>query len=193
MPDASTDQSAAPRDILRRAVRQAALLRAESAAIAHAPTLDDRIGALERVREELLQFERAALIYTERTGADLLADAEQQLADLKLPSSWLEATVAQLLLCLATRVELEATLSRLASLDPTTWRALALENEHLHAARAALSESGLDAGEICELMPALLERWKSVALATFDSDELSARFLQLLDRELGRTGLRIRH
>ena len=155
-------------NLLRRAVRQLALLRVSAAGIAHAPTLDDRLSAIERARERLLQLERAADRYATLTGADLVCDAEQLLGALEAPSSWLEASLAQLLLCLAACIELES--PQLAEHLPD---ALAYETEHMHAARAALHELGALDAALRVRLDDVIPRWLSIAYRSLDPERNS--------------------
>jgi hypothetical protein len=152
-------------------------LRATSAAIAQAPTIDERAGSLERAREKLLQLERAAELYAQTTGADLLADAEKLIGELPSPSTWLESAVAQLLLCLAAQVELET--ARECSFEHTA-DVLAREAEHVNAARAALQEAQGCSEELREAVHACTTRWLSMALGTLADDATRQHYTRAL-------------
>ena len=175
LPCASRDDRSAnhahelAQNLLRRAVRQTALLRVSAAGLAHAPTLDDRLSAAERARERLLQLERAADCYAEWTGADLMRDAEQLVGTLETPSSWLEASLAQLLLCVAACVELES--PQLAEQLPD---ALACETEHLNAARAALHELGALSLSLRGQLQDVIPRWFTIAYGSLDPERSGA-------------------
>jgi 1,2-phenylacetyl-CoA epoxidase catalytic subunit len=178
------------RALRRHAVRQVATLKASGAALAHAPTLDERASAVERAREELLHLEQASEVYRElSSGADLLQDAEQVAAQLPVPSSWAEASVAQLVLCLAARVDLDQHRHLAEPFKKLTERALAEETEHVHAARAALIElrasAGLGKGEL----DALLARWLPVALDSLDEAPTRELYLGALSREKQALGI----
>ena len=187
----SADRLTLARSLLRRAVRHVVLLRAASVSLAHAPTLDDRIGVVERVRENLLQFEQAAFVYSDLIDSDLLTDAERLVAQLTFPSTWLEATIAQLLLCLATRVEVDAQPQLLAPLGASARNALACETEHLHAARAALRELDGTTGAVRDLANRLIMRWQRVALGTLEEETVRARYLHMLAQELAPIGMEV--
>jgi hypothetical protein len=187
----SGDRLTLARSLLRRAVRQVAQLRVASASLAHAPTLDDRLGVAERVREDLLQLERAAHVYLDLTDSNLLTEAEQLVTELSFPDNWLEASIAQLLLCLATRVEVEELPQLLATLAPSMRLALACETEHLHAARAALSELDGMTDEVRELANQLAMRWLRIAVDTLDDESVRRRYLRVVAQELAPIGLRI--
>lgn len=174
-------------NLLRRAVRQAALLRVSAAGLTHAPTLDDRLSAIERGRERLLQLERAADCYEQLTGADLIRDAEQLLGTLDAPSSWLEASLAQLLLCLAARVELET--PQFAEHLPET---LACETEHLNAARAALHELGALNLALRSRLQEVIPRWFTIAYGSLDPEHGLA-FTSALDAVFEPMGLHVSH
>jgi 1,2-phenylacetyl-CoA epoxidase catalytic subunit len=152
-------------NLLRRAVRQLALLRVSAAGLAYAPTLDDRLSAAERARERLLQLERAADCYAELTAADLMRDAEQLLGTLEPPSSWLEASLAQLLLCVAACVELES--PQVAEQLPD---ALACETEHLNAARAALHDLGALSSALRGRLQEVIPRWFTIAYGSLEPE-----------------------
>jgi hypothetical protein len=166
--------------VLRSAVRQVASLRAAGAGLAHAPTLDDRVATLERAREELVLLEQSSEIYAELTGADLLTDVEPRLARLDVPGSWLEASIAQFLLCAATLIELEAQPQLPSLLDSSRLRALAWETEHVNAARAALLELDALAAAALEPARALFIRWFTIALDTLETESLRKRYVQAL-------------
>lgn len=185
--DSGQDQVALARALLRRAARSAALLRATSAGLAYAPTLDERLCSIERARERLLQFERAAAQYAELTGADLLSDAEPLLGGLPLPSSWPEAALAQLLLALAGRVELESHPGAAGSRV-----ALACETEHANAARAALDELSPSDLPPRELSQAFVRRWIRVAYASLES-ERREQYAQALASVIEPMGIQLAH
>jgi hypothetical protein len=187
----SGDRLTLARCLLRRAARQVALLRAASASLALAPTLDDRIGAVERAREDLLQLERAAQIYLDLTDSNLLTEAEQWVAGLSVPTTWFEASIAQLLLCLAARIELEEPQPHWEPLAPSLSCALACETEHLHAARAALAELNNKNEQGREFANQLTMRWLRVALGTLDQDAVRKRYLHAVAQELAPIGMRI--
>jgi hypothetical protein len=174
----SDGQGRLAQTLLRRGVRQIGVLRATSAAIAQAPTIDERAGSLERAREKLLQLERAAELYAQTTGADLLADAEKLIGELPSPTSWLEAAVAQLLLCLAAQVELETARER--SQETHAPEALARETEHVNAARAALQEAHAYSDELREAVHACTTRWLAMALGTLEDDATRQQYTQAL-------------
>lgn len=166
--------------LLRHGVRQLAVLRATSAGIACAPTLDDSAGSIERTREVLLALERCAERYASCTGASLLAEADRLLGELLTPSSWVDATRAQLLLCLATQVELTQARAQ-GDTDPHALAALASATEHVHAARAALQESG--AFQPLHTDPtASSARWLSLALGTLPDEHTRAAYMQALEQ-----------
>jgi 1,2-phenylacetyl-CoA epoxidase catalytic subunit len=175
--------------IRRHAMRQVATLKASGAALAHAPTLDDRASAVERAREELAHLEEASELYRELSGKDLLKDAEGAAATLPIPSSWMEASVAQLVLCLAARVDLERQTQVEPALQKLTDRSRAHETEHVAAARSALSElcsaSAAQAREATEY----IERWLPVALDSLDAHETKQAYLAELERESRAIGL----
>lgn len=175
--------------IRRHAMRQVATLKASGAALAHAPTLDDRASAVERAREELAHLEEASELYRELSGKDLLKDAEDAAATLPIPSSWVEASVAQLVLCLAARVDLERQNEVEPALQRLTERSRASETEHVAAARAALSElcaaSEAQAREAAEY----IERWLPVALDSLEAQETKQAYLDELALESRVIGL----
>ncbi len=174
-------------DLLRRGVRQAASLRAASAAIAHAPTVDDCAAAIERAREELAHLERTADLYTEFAGRDLTREIEPQIRELPVPASWLEANIAQLVLCLASRIEgRKACATKEATVDSV--RRAAEESEHVDAARAALRECcGSACGER-RPVPACVAAWLRLALEGLGEDEQAA-YLDALRRDVFSLGL----
>jgi hypothetical protein len=175
------------RTLLRRGARQLGVLRATGAAIASAPSMDDCAGSIERAREELLHLEHAAELYAEATGADLLLDAECLIGELPSPSGWLEAVLAQLMLCLAAQVELETASDVHLDLEPSARKALARETEHVNAARAALHEARAFSSEMREHLRESTARWLPVALGTLEDDLTRERYT----RELERTALPI--
>lgn len=186
---ASSDRTTLAPRLLRRAVRQVALLRAASAGLAHAPTLDDRIGIAERVREDLMQLERTAHAYADLTNANLLTDAERCVADLSFPASWFEASIAQLLLCLAAQLELREQPRLAEPLEASERYALAGATEHLHAARAALYELDGTSPEARTLADQLIARWLRLALATLEDGGVRERYLRALAQELAPLGV----
>lgn len=173
----------------RHAVRQLATLKASGAALAHAPTLDDRIGAIERAKEEFQHLELATEIYRELSGTDLLLHAEPAAARLPVPASWVEASVAQLVLCLAARLDL----SRHRDVPPPfrapVQRALADETEHVAAACAALTELCAESPGTADDASAYVERWLPVALESLGEDGSRESYLAELEQEVGDIGL----
>jgi 1,2-phenylacetyl-CoA epoxidase catalytic subunit len=177
------------RALRRHAVRQVVTLKASGAALAHAPTLDERAGAIERAREELAHLEQASEVYRELAGADLLQAAEQEALRLPVPSSYAEASLAQLVLCLAARVDLDQHRQVAEPFRHITDRALAEETEHVHAARAALAELCGGPNLSREAASQLLERWLPVALDSLDEDRTRAVYLAELSRERRALGI----
>jgi len=173
----------------RHAVRQVATLKASGAALAHAPTLDDRVGAIERAKEELAHLEQASEVYRELSGADLLKDAEQVAAQLPVPSSWIEASVAQLVLCLAARVDLEQFSEAAKPLRGVTQRAIVEETEHVNAARAALLELCANSPNTAAAATGYMARWVPVALDSLEPNDSRSTYLKELEKEAGAIGV----
>lgn len=173
------------RTLQRRALRQSATLRAASAAIAHAPTLDDCAASIQRAREELEHLEHSVECYRDLTGLDLTRELERETSGLLVPTSWVEASVAQLVLCLAARIDASHQLSTRRP-KRRLIREIAEESEHVNAARAALFER--DEGQPGHLgaLLRLATCWAEVALATLQP-ELDHAFRDALAHEL--TGL----
>lgn len=172
----------------RRALRQHTTLKVVSAAIAHAPTLDECAASVERARQQLEHLECSVERFRELSGGDLMDELSTALVEQPRPESWLEATVAQLVLCVASWHESREPLARVARIDDALARELAEEAEYVDAARAALRE-------LCRATPTgrmvvskLVSRWLLVALETL---ERSARrdYLAALRREIERLGL----
>lgn len=163
------------RALLRRGVRQLAILRATSAAITHAPTIDDCACAIERARDALSQFEHTAERYRALTAADLLTDSQQLSGELPTPSNWQDAALAQLLLCAATRVELEADRAAVAQTAGAlaSHAELAATLEHMSAARAALIEAGAFTAAGSAMLYTGSTGWLRVALGTLGDDDAS--------------------
>jgi hypothetical protein len=157
------------------------VLRATSASIACAPTLDDSAGSIERTREALLALEHWAEPYQAHTGVSLLEDAERLLGELPTPSGWVDATRAQLLLCLATQVELSHAREQ-GDDDPHALAALARATEHVHAARAALQEAGACRQPLHTDLDASSARWLTVALGTLPDERARAAYAQALEQ-----------
>jgi hypothetical protein len=179
-----------PRTTLRRslecaALRQTATLRAASAAVAHAPTLDDCAAAVERMREELEYLEDSSDLYRELFDAELTEQVASATAKLPRLDSWLEACIAQLVLCLAS--QLEATQRLAEDGSDSVLRRLAQENEHVDAARAALRERCAQADD--GSAAAALERWLPVALETLDLS-MRLNYLDALRRDTVPLGIR---
>ncbi len=173
----------------RHAVRQVATLKASGAALAHAPTLDDRIGAIERAKEELQHLEQASEVYRELSGGDLLKDAESQAAKLPVPESWVEASVAQLVLCLAARVDLSRHAELPRPFRQTAARALAEETEHVSAACAALAELCAQSKATAQDASGFVQRWLPVALESLEEDGTREAYLSELAQEAEEIGL----
>lgn len=176
----------------RHAVRQVATLKASGAALAHAPTLDDRIGAIERAKEELQHLEQASEVYRELSGGDLLQDAESAAAKLPIPESWVEASVAQLVLCLAARVDLSRHREVPRPFRATAERALADETEHVSAACAALAELCAQSPAMAQNASGFVQRWLPVALESLDEDGAREAYLSELAHEAEEIGLPLR-
>jgi hypothetical protein len=173
------------RSLESAALRQTATLRAASAAVAHAPTLDDCAAAVERMREELEYLEDSSDLYRELFDAELTEQVASATAKLPRLDSWLEACIAQLVLCLAS--QLEATQRLAEDGSESLLRRLAQENEHVDAARAALREHCAQADD--GSASAALECWLPVA---FETLELSMRlnYLDALRRHTVPLGIR---
>jgi hypothetical protein len=183
-----TDELPAPLATLwRRALRQSATLKAVSAAMAHAPTLDDCAASIERAKQELEHLECSVELYRELCGGDLSDEIAGAAAALPAPESWLEAAVAQLVLCVASPLEAQAEVSA-AGTRRARVRQLAEETEHVDAARAALSEVCATAPASFAAISKLVSRWLNVALETLDSSARAA-YLEGLRREISRLGL----
>ncbi len=180
------------RALRRHAVRQVATLKASGAALAHAPTLDDRIGALERAKEELSHLEQASEVYREISGADLLKDAETTAAELPVPASWVEASVAQLVLCLAARVDLDQHREVTQPFRLLADKAMAEETEHVSAARAALAELCTHRAGTAEVAGDFVKRWMPVALDSLDEPETREAYLGALEREAEAIGIKLK-
>ena len=175
----------------RHAVRQVATLKASGAALAHAPSLDDRVGAIERAKEELAHLEQASEVYRELSGADLLGDAEQVAAKLPIPGSWLEASVAQLVLCLAARVDFARFVEVATPLRGVTELAMVEEAEHVSAARAALDELCAGSPQTAEVATEYMARWLPVALDSLETGAPRSAYLKELETEVRGLGLRL--
>lgn len=168
--------------IWRRGVCQLAALRAASAGLMFGPTLDDRIAMLDRAREELLQLERADMLYAELSdGRSLLASAERALSDLPPPTSWLEATLARLLVCLSARIELE--LDHQAGIMEAA--ALVHEVEHVNAAHAAMIDMGTALSKHSQLTSTFSAEWLVIALQALSGAAARAHYLLALEHEFG--------
>ncbi len=176
-------------NLRRHAMRQVATLKASGAALAHAPTFDDRASAVERAREELAHLEEASELYRELSGQDLLKDAEATVAALPIPSSWVEASVAQLVLCLAARVDLDRQNEVVPALQKLRDSSRAHEAEHVSAARAALSEACAGSVEHAREASEYIERWLPVALDSLEAQETKQAYLDELARESRAIGL----
>jgi hypothetical protein len=168
------------------AVRQLATVQAYAAAVVHAPSLDERLCAVERAREELERLEQLVELFRERFASELLTLVADEAAGLATPGSWLEACAAQLALSLAARIDLCAPE---APRSPLTRAALAEETEHLAAARAALEDIA-DMEQFCaEEALGCLQRWREVALATLPAEAARQTYLRELESELHSAGL----
>jgi|GEM_PF-3833405 len=178
---AASDTRLTAAQMLRRSACQLAALRAASAGMVFGPTLDDRAAMLDRAREELLQIERAEVLYTKLTGEPLLDAAERVIAELPAPQSWLEASLARLLVCLSARIELESPRPAAASDEA----ALACEVEHVNAAQAALRELREASGSAIELPSVFRDKWLAVALQALPSECARAHYLTTLERDFG--------
>lgn len=168
------------RALLQRGIRQVAIVRATSAAIAHAPSIDDCASVIERARDALSRFEHTAEHYRTLTGADLFEDALQLTGELPAPSNWQEAALAQLLLCAATRVDLERQREHPSQPagthgEPNLYAGAELAGtlEHMSAARAALLEAGALSAEGSRVQYAGSTGWLRVALGTLSDDEVT--------------------
>jgi hypothetical protein len=181
-------RTALARSLHHAALRQTATLRAASAAVTHAPTLDDCAAAVDRLREELAYLEDSANVYRELFDAELTERIAPAVAQLSLPVSWLDASIAQLVLCLASQVEVTHQLAGTAatgSID-TLLRRLGQEREHVDAARAALAELCAEAQD--GSARASLARWLPVALETLDVVVRPA-YLEALRRDTAGLGI----
>ncbi|HEY6877018.1 MAG TPA: hypothetical protein VI299_03325 [Polyangiales bacterium] len=158
----------------RSAIRQTATLRAACAAVSYAPTLDDCAAAIERARDELEHLERSAEEYRELHDAELTDAIADQVAQLPLPTSWFEAALAQLVLCLAARIEATSDMD-----GPVAASALRVvrECEHVDAARAAVRE--LRVSHPRQVPAERVDRWLQIALDSL-SDEHRATYLAAL-------------
>lgn len=182
---AGPDEASPATTLLHRGMRQLAILRVTSSAITHAPTLDDCAIAIERARELLSEFERAAESYHRLTAGDLLEDAAELCGELPTPQSWQESAIALLLLCLATQVELEIEREQRGQLAPCS--ALASTVDHLRAAHAALDESGaFPAGAAHSLMSGQVGHWLHVALGTLHGEATRKAYRGEVERTLAR-------
>ncbi|MGK3995728.1 hypothetical protein [Sorangium sp. So ce1024] len=175
----------------RHAVRQLAALHVCGAALAHAPSLDERASAIERAREELERLESGSELYRELLGRELLDEAAPEAAKVPIPSSWIDAAAAQLALSLAARIELGRDQTLAAPFAYLSLRALAEQTEHVNAARAALcdlcdtSQAAADSASQC------LGRWLLVALDLLDAGDTRRAYLAQIEREIRVIGLKV--
>ena len=157
--------------------------------MAHAPTLDERMCAVERAREELEHLEQASEVFRELFGQDLLEVVQHEMLSVSPPRSWLEASAAQLALSTASRIDLGRHLTLSGPFAQVTQKALAEETEHVAAARAAIC----DLCELAEDAPRqavhCLQRWREVGLGSLDAEDARAAYLALLDIEARSLGL----
>jgi len=159
-----------------RAIQCATLLRlarlgVDAEAMLLAPSLDERFSAGERSRDELMRLEEAAEAYLELTGRDLLDDTRAPAALLPRPTSWLEASGAELALSLAAKL--------LESRTPGhgTEVLIAEHNEHRAAAQSTLAALCRDAGSVAaDLARSALQHWAEVAESLLESEVLRAQF-----------------
>lgn len=171
------------------AVRQLATVQAYAAAVVHAPSLDERLCAVERAREELERLEQLVELFRERFESEVLALVADETARLATPGSWLEACSAQLALSLAARVDLCQPAGGDAALPLLTRDALAEETEHLAAARAALEDiADMEQFRADEAL-GCVQRWRDVALATLPTGAARQTYLSELESELKSAGL----
>jgi hypothetical protein len=180
-PSAASDTLLTATQVLRRGACQLASLRAASAGMVFGPTIDDRAAMLERAREELLQIEHAELIYAQLTGESLLSAAERILDKLPAPKCWLEASLARLLVCLSTRVELELACDS-AACDES---ALACEVEHVNAAHAALRDLRETSSREVDVPTAFADKWLDIALQALPNEPARTHYLTALQRDFG--------
>jgi hypothetical protein len=103
-----------------------------------------------------------------------------------LPQSWEEASVAQLVLCLASQLEVSHRSLEPSLLSAALLRQLAQENEHVDAARAALHE--LRVRSPSSLSGASFARWLRVARQSL-TDGIRESFLEALARDIAALGL----
>ena len=96
-----------------------------------------------------------------------------------------EVAVAQLVLCLASRLDAAFALRDPARRDPV--HQLALESEHVTAAHAALSELRFGSADE-HVLRRTLSLWLPIALATLD-DLLQSVYLDALRSELCKLGI----
>ena len=152
------------------------------AAVAFAPTLDDKILLADQTKEELGHLEAIALIYAELGAGDLLKVVQSPVADSPSPTSWLETAVVQCLFDRAAKfhiAELRASSFRPVA-DVAGW-ILSEEEAHEAAGEQILLE-------LCRANPrnvkagqAHLERWLPISLNALGkpSARRSARAVEL--------------
>jgi len=155
-----------------RGMLHTATLRVAGSAIVHAPTLDDCAAVLERAREDLEDLEDTVELFRELTGRDLAVELSGAGASMPSPESWLEVTVAQLVLCVAAQMEAHSSLGYLAR-----------KTEHVAAARSTLRDLWACSPGLLEPLPELLSRWVGVACSALD-DSSRLRYFDALRREL---------
>ncbi len=156
-------------DLRWRGWLQTASLRVESAAIAYAPTTDDSGAAIERTRQQLAHLEHSVELYRERCGGDLAKALTARVETLRIPASWLEANVAQLVLSLAAQTEARRWLDE-KSPSRTLLRQLAEKSEHIDAARAALRDLRAAEPDFSVEVPRLTSQWLDIALCALEAD-----------------------
>jgi 1,2-phenylacetyl-CoA epoxidase catalytic subunit len=169
------------------AVRQLAMVQTSGAGVVHAPTLDERMCAAERAREELEQLEQAAELFRELFGRDLLEAVHDEISRVTPPRSWLEASAAQLALSVASGIDLGLP----GPFAQVTRRALVAQAEHTAAARAAICDACERAHDAPEQAARDLQHWLQVGLESLDADELRAAYLTQLEREARSLGLAV--
>lgn len=149
--------------------RELAVANVFSAGIRFAPTLDDKHLLARHCAEELEHLERAASLYDELGGGDLVRDlARDQTA---VPSDWTETVVAGYLLDQANFAQLR---SYIASANPAlselARHLLGDEQKHVHANEATLHELLAHGATVPELQ-AHVDAWLPAAMALLDRSD----------------------
>jgi 1,2-phenylacetyl-CoA epoxidase catalytic subunit len=174
--------------------RELTAAHALGAGLGLAPTLDDKMLLLEEAAVELEHFEASAELYHEIGAGELFPVVEPRVAEVLLPSSWLELAVVRFLFDRARKFKLrEHHSSRLQSYTAILHTNVAHEEPHQAAGEWIFRDLCRDDLGRRPEAQAHFDRWLRISIFSFGPSDVLPHYLGDLVPTLAACGLHLPH